>query len=107
ANIQSDLAEVFTVGGPGGTSLADIGITTGADGKLALNTATLQEKLTSDPDSVTNILALTATSTDADVRLISAGSKTSLSGAAFAVNITQAASQARVTGGVEQMSALQ
>jgi flagellar hook-associated protein 2 len=107
-NIQNDLADVFTsvVEGVDDVSLANIGITTGADGKLSLDTATLKEKLDTDPDSVAQVFALTAKSTNAGVRFISAGSKTVLNGTAYAVNITQAASQARVTAGVAQTSNL-
>jgi flagellar hook-associated protein 2 len=108
-NIQNDLAAVFTgaVEGLNSVSLANVGIATGTDGKLSLDTTTLADMLDTNPDGVAQVFSLSTTTTNAAVRFVSAGSQTVLGGAAYAVNITQVAAQARVTAGVTQTSALQ
>lgn len=108
-NAQDELMRVFSgvVAGVDGTqSLADLGLSFDSNGKLALNGAKLQEKLTSDPDSVMRVFALSAESTHGGVQLVAAGAKTKVEGAAYAVEITQAARQARVTAGAAQTAAL-
>lgn len=87
-------------------SLADVGITTGADGKLTYKAETFTDKIMSDPESVTRLFALTGRSSNAAVQFLGATAKTSASGTAYSVNITQAARQARVTAGVAQTGTL-
>ncbi len=45
-------------------SLADLGITTGSDGKLVLDTTKLEDALAADPDAVGSLFAATASATD-------------------------------------------
>src|SRR5205807_804210 len=92
--------------GAANSSLADVGVTMGDDGKLAFDSAKFQSKLASDPESVRRVFALTVKATHTGVDLVTAGAKTVVDGTAYAVNITQAASQARVTAGAAQTAAL-
>jgi flagellar hook-associated protein 2 len=109
-NAQADLQRVFTssvtgiTGGP--QSLADLGLSFDENGKLSLNAATLQDKLAADPDSVARVFALTPQTTNVGVQFVSAGAKSKVDGTAYAVEITQAARQARVTTGTAQTGAL-
>ncbi len=107
-NAQADLLEVFgrSVPGLSGVTLADVGVTTRADGKLALNADVLQEKLQSDPDSVMRIFSLNAKTTHAAVLFLSAGPDTVADGTAYSVQVTQAARQASVTAGAAHAAAL-
>lgn len=100
-NVQAELADLFSqgVGGLSGLDPADVGIETTGTGKLSLNALTLQEKLETDPESVRQLFALTANSTHTGVQFVSAGQDSVAAGTAFAVEITQAARQARVTAG--------
>lgn len=101
--IQSEVQSTFSsaVSGLSGsaTSLADVGISTEADGKLNFNTATFQTKFASDPDAVTRLFALTGKTTNTAVQFSGASTDTIATGAAYDVTITQAARQARVTAG--------
>lgn len=110
SNIQSQIADVFSssVAGPsaGYKSLAEIGISTGADGKLTFDQTAFEAALANNPDAVTQVFALTAKSTNVGVQYVAAGAKTTVDGTALAVNITQAARQARVTSGVAQSAPL-
>lgn len=105
--LQDSLMSAFTGGVPGMTgTLADLGVTVGGDGKMAFDASTFQQKLTDDPVQVTNLFSLTYQSTNAAVSLASVGSKAIVDGSAYAVNITQAATQARVTSGTAQAGVL-
>jgi flagellar hook-associated protein 2 len=102
-NVQGDLSNVFAnvVPGLNSAALSEAGITLNGENRLSLDTSLLREKLLDDPDAVSRVFALTTESTNAAVNFVAAGDKTKLEGTAFAVEITQAARQARVTGGVE------
>jgi flagellar hook-associated protein 2 len=106
--VQSQLQQVVTNSIPGATtgSLADVGISLGDDGKLTLNATTLQNKLAADPNGVTKLFALTGQTTNAGVQFLDAGPNTVVNGSPYAVNITQAATQARVTAGAAQTGPL-
>jgi flagellar hook-associated protein 2 len=106
--VQTDLQAVFTqsVKGISGVTLAGIGVTMGNDGKLSLDADKLQSKLETDPEGLKQVLALSAKTTNTGVRLVSAGSKPIVDGSSYAVEITQAATQGRVTAGTTQTGAL-
>ena len=106
--IQSRLQQVIANSIPGATtgSLADVGISLGDDGKLTLNSAILQNKLAADPTGVTKLFALTGQTTNAGVQFLDASPSTVVNGSPYAVNITQAAAQARVTAGAAQTGPL-
>jgi flagellar hook-associated protein 2 len=100
--IQQEVVGIISgvVSGTAGTSsLADIGIRTTGDGKLALDAGKFQDKLSADPDAVARLFALTGSASNASVQFLGAGAKTVASGAAYAVEITQVARQARVSAG--------
>lgn len=106
--IQSDLYQVVTgsVAGVDAGALADIGLTMGAEGKLTVDAAILDDKLAEDPDAVARTLALTSESTHTGVHLLSVGADTLVDGTAFEVEIFQAARQSRVTAGTISAAAL-
>jgi flagellar hook-associated protein 2 len=106
--VQSQLQQVITTSAPGAASggLAAVGVSMGDDGKLSLNAATFQSKLSADPNSVTKLFALTAQATNAAVQFVGSGPNTVVNGSSYAVNITQTASQARVTAGAAQTGPL-
>ena len=108
--IQNKVQTIFSaaVSGLGGSvnSLVDLGITTAADGKLSLSTTKFQEVLAADPSSVASVFALTGKSSNAAIQFVGATENTVAQGVAYAVNITQAAKQSRVTSGVAQTGVL-
>lgn len=108
--VQQDLQSVVDSVAPGITSgvrsFADVGVTMDQNGKLSLNSAVLQSRLASDPTGVMKVFALTGQATNAGVQFLGAGPGTVVNGSAYAVNITQAATQARVTAGTAQTGAL-
>jgi flagellar hook-associated protein 2 len=90
------------------TSLSEIGLSVAQDGKLNLDTQTLQKALAADPLRVQRLLGTTVWATSAEVEFVAAGSRTADSGmAGYAVSITQAATRATATsaslaGGIAQ-----
>ncbi|WP_395143393.1 flagellar filament capping protein FliD [Armatimonas sp.] len=108
--IQSEVQNVISsaVSGVSGglSSLADVGISTGADGKLSLDSAMFQAKLAANPEGISRLFALTGSSTNAGVQFSGATTDTDTGGTAYAVNITQIALQARVTAGAAQAAPL-
>lgn len=111
ASIQSDLMATLTSVVSGASSsmrvLSQVGITLGTDGKLVLDEAALSSALANSPTDVAKLFGVVGTTTDAGVTFISAGSATTTSPeSGYVVNITQAATRARVTAGVAQTGAL-
>lgn len=102
-NAQNALADVMGAGVAGArggaASLADVGLSLDGSGKLSLDSGKLQQKLAADPEAVKHLFALTAQADNAGVSLVSAGPKNSANGTTYSVQITQAATQARVTAG--------
>lgn len=104
--IQSELASALNVTA-GGTALGNIGITTNSDGTLSVNTSTLTNALQSNPTQVANLFGLTGSATNSDVTFVSGTGNTEPSPTGgYAVNITQAATEATVTAGTAQTSPL-
>jgi flagellar hook-associated protein 2 len=88
-------------------SLADIGLRTLSDGKLSLDTTALTAALNANPDGVARVFARVGTTTNPAVMYVSSTTDTMASGAAgWEVEITQAATRARVTAGGAQAGAL-
>jgi len=79
-------------------SLADVGIKTNLDGSLTLDSVALNQAVTSDLDAVGRLFSASGISTDPFVKFTGSTSKT-LEGT-FQINVTTAASQASVVGGV-------
>ena len=104
-NIQSHLSSALNAVA-GKTTLTSIGVTTGTDGALSLNTATLTAALQTNPTAVTSLFGQSGISTSSGVQFLGASTKTqNSSGAGFAVNITQAATQSVGTAGTAQTTA--
>ncbi len=78
------------------TSLVNLGITTQADGTLSLNETTLSSALSSDYSVVGKLFAAVGTTDDSLVSYVDSTSNTAIG--EYAVNITQLATQATVTG---------
>lgn len=105
--LQDDLMRVFSSGVPGVSgSLAQVGLTLGGDGKMKFDAELFREEVTENPTFVSSIFSLTSESTNATISLASAGANAVIDGSSYAVEITQAARQARVTAGTAQAGAL-
>ncbi|MBV1930784.1 MAG: flagellar filament capping protein FliD, partial [Porticoccaceae bacterium] len=77
--------------------LTDIGITTGDDGTLAMDTAVLDEVLDNDFDAVAGLFTASATTTDSLISFVSSTQKTQPG--TYGVVISQLATQAELQGG--------
>lgn len=99
-NIQSQLSGMLLQGVPGlpsnENSLVLIGVTPDQNGHLSIDSTTLNSLLSTNPDAVKNVFSATGSSANSALSFINYGSN-SVSGS-YAVNITQAATQATVTG---------
>lgn len=83
------------------SSLSGVGISLAGDGKLSLDEGKLRSALTQDPNAVTRLFARTGSTTDSSVSFLAANNLTKPMLGGYAVNITQAATQARLTSGRE------
>ena len=106
-NLQMDLVAAVTnqVTGltAGSRSLADLGIRSDSTGKLIVDAATLSAALAADIDDVVNVFAAVGEAADSAITYLAATTDTQPSGSAgWDVDITQVATQSRVTGGVAQ-----
>ncbi len=105
ASIQNTLSQTLSAVS-GNTTLEDIGITYDSTGKLQVNTSTLTNALQNDPTKVANLFGQTGQSDNASVTFVSATNKTvATAGSGYAVQLTQAATQASGTASVAQTSA--
>jgi len=109
--LQHDLARSVgnaVVGATGEfASLSEIGIRVQANGTLMVESSTLASALSGSFDDVVGVFAARGTTTHDDVAYLTGTLETQPSGAAgWAVEITQAATQSRVTAGVAQTAAL-
>ncbi len=110
-HIQNDLISRVSnpiTGLPSSLSLlSQVGITVGFDGKLSLDETILESALESDLTGVMKLFSRYGEASNADVVFISAtGDTVPTEEVGYAVEITQAATQARVTAGVAQTLAL-
>jgi flagellar hook-associated protein 2 len=100
SNIQSQLSSTLLQSIPGLSSSANslvlIGVTPDQTGHLSIDSTTLDSLLNSNPNAVKDVFAATGTSTNSAISFVNYGSNT-VSGS-YPVNITQAATQASVTG---------
>lgn len=104
-SIQSQLSRTLNAVA-GSTTLQDIGITVDDKNHLTVDAGALTGALSADPAKVSNLFGLSATTDNAEVRFLSASAKTQATlGAGYAVNVTQAATQARGTAGAAQTGA--
>jgi flagellar hook-associated protein 2 len=85
-------------------SLAQVGIDSDRDGKLTLDKDTFLEEIQSDFDGVVKVFAGVGQSSDGDISFISHTKDTKPG--SYAVNITQAATQASVTGTIDLTSGI-
>jgi len=110
--IQSDLSVKVFGQVPGlGLSirlLSQIGVTsTTSDNKLAIDDTKLDEVLSAGTDAIKKLFAAIGEATNAAISYVSYTEKTKITGiGGWAIEITAAASQARVTAGVAQAEAL-
>jgi flagellar hook-associated protein 2 len=108
--IQSSLATRISnpvAGLSGLTVLSQVGIRLGTDGRLTLDESDLEAALADSPEAVAQLFSRYGAPSHSDVDFVSATSDTQPSGlAGYAVEITQAATQARLTAGVAQTAAL-
>jgi flagellar hook-associated protein 2 len=94
------------------TLMSQIGISTNTSGELTLDTTKLQSALEANPDAVARLFATHGQATNSEVSFVNASSGTVASSATgYAVNVTQAATQATATsahlaGGITQNETL-
>ncbi len=109
--LQQDLARSLGNAVVGATgefhSLSELGVRVQSTGKLSVDTSTLAGALASNFEDVIALFAAVGRTTHSDVSFLTGTSDTQPSGAAgWAVEITQVATQTRVTAGVAQTEAL-
>ena len=76
-------------------SLGGVGVNLNKDGTLVLDTATLNQALSSDYSAVAGLFGQVGSTTSSNVQYVAAGSSTQAG--TYAVNVTSAATQASVT----------
>jgi flagellar hook-associated protein 2 len=89
-------AVITAVGGTTYGSAGLVGVEVTRDGKLSFNRTKFNDKMASDPQSVARMFTSGASTTDPRVSFVAAGGRTT--SGTYAVNVTQAASQATTTG---------
>ena len=98
-NIQDELTRAVGVVANGAT-LGDIGITLDTHNHLVVDSATLTTALQTNPSQVSGLFGLAGQSDNSGVAFVAAGAKTQgTTGAGYAVNVTQPATQASGTAG--------
>ncbi len=105
ASIQSTLNHALSAVS-GNTTLEDVGITYDTTGKLKLNANILTTALQNNPSKVANLFGQTGQTDNSTVTFVGATSKTvATAGMGYAVQLSQAATQASGTASVAQTSA--
>ncbi len=105
ASIQNTLTQALSAVS-GNTTLEDIGITYDTTGKLKLDTNVLTTALQNDPTKVANLFGQTGQTDNSAVTFVGATNKTvATAGTGYAVQLSQAATQASGTASVAQTSA--
>ena len=100
--IQATLTQALSAVS-GKTTLQDIGITYGTDGKLKLDAGALTTALQSDPNKVASLFGQSGQSDNSAVSYVGATGKTQASaGSGYTVQVSQAATQASGTAAVTQ-----
>lgn len=100
SQIQDQLSTALTAVS-GNTTLESIGVTLGQDGKLTVNSGALTIALQTNPTTVSNLFGASGTTDSSTIQFVAAGPKTAAtSGAGYAVNITQPATQSSGTAGI-------
>ncbi len=96
-SVQNQLSSMLNVNS-NGKSLADVGITVNTTGELVVDSSQLQAALQSDPTTVASLFGVSGTATGTGLSFVTAGTNSQTSSAqGYAVDITQAATQATVT----------
>ena len=99
-NIQTQVRGVLTAAikdsGGAYSRLSDIGVTLQKDGTLALDNSKLQKAMDNNFSDIARLFAAAGKSSDSLVSYASAGAKTAVG--AYALNITQLATQGKTTG---------
>lgn len=93
--IRGMLAQTVSSGGEF-TSLSQIGVTFQRDGSLAVDSTKLKNAVETNFDDIAKLFIATGASGDTDISFAGTGSKTQ--SGSYAVNITQAATKATLTG---------
>lgn len=105
ASIQNTLNQALSAVS-GNSTLEDIGVTYDSTGKLKLDTNVLTQALQNDPAKVANLFGQTGQADNSAVTFVGATNKTvATAGSGYAVQISQAATQASGTASVAQTAA--
>ncbi|MCW3058563.1 MAG: Flagellar capping protein [Capsulimonas sp.] len=101
-SIQTQLSRTLGIAS-GGSTLMSLGIKMGDGGKLTLDSSTLTNALQTDSNKVSSFFGLSGTTDDSNVQYVIGGDKTKgTTGAGYAVNITQPATQTRAVASIAQ-----
>lgn len=100
ASLSNQLLQSVT--GTTGTYTSPVmaGLERDKNGVLALNGTTFRAAFAADPAAIMRLFSESASTTDSEVSFIAAGEKATATAVGYAINITQAATQASVTGSV-------
>jgi flagellar hook-associated protein 2 len=97
-SISSALIQKLTGLSGSYTAASQAGLMTDSKGVLSLDKTLFEKALANDFTAVKNLFVTSGTPSDAEVTFVSAGTATKPSAAPYAVNITQAATTASITG---------
>ncbi|MCK6545441.1 flagellar filament capping protein FliD [Myxococcota bacterium] len=99
-SLERQLRSVLTTAGVGSTGtyklLAEVGVTFGRDGTLAVDTAKLDAALAEDVDSVASLFSVQGLTDDPEVTFVSSTGVTAAG--SYAVDVTRLATQGTTTG---------
>ncbi|MCC6485395.1 MAG: flagellar filament capping protein FliD [Armatimonadetes bacterium] len=88
-------------------ALSSLGVRLTQDGTLSIDSATLQEQLSTNLAQASRVMARSGAATDAGIVFLNAtGATRESTGAGYSIDITQVATQARVTAGVAMSAPL-
>jgi flagellar hook-associated protein 2 len=96
SQIRDGLSAVVSGVSGGFSALAQVGITLGRTGNLAVDTGKLQTALQNNPQAVQGLFATSAYTDDSLVKYVKAGSSTSVG--LYEMNVTQLATQGKTAG---------
>lgn len=100
ASITNQLLQSVTGVSGTYTTAALAGLEHDKNGVLALNFNTFKTAFTADPFAVSRLFSENASTTDSEVSFVSSGEKSQPTATSYAINVTQAATRASVTGSV-------
>ncbi len=87
------------------TNLAQLGFSLDQNGNLTVDQTTLNNAMSTNPQAVANVFAASGVSTNPQIQYVTSTDKSHSTGSAYAINISQAATQSSATASVAQTTA--